>query len=163
MLLGLLLPQISAGLGRMPLPDDGIPGAQALEPQAQSSAEPPLDPGLVVKSHPQTGPQLEPRQGIKSATCEVFPLTGHYTVIADFQNWDPNKDGKAALFEKTLAVKLGRENISGFWWKKFPPRTQFMFHIPYSAGDNQERYTLISDAIFEYSGDAKIRTTVYHF
>lgn len=163
MLLGLLLPQISAGLGGMSLPDGDIPGAQALETRVQSSVEHPLDPGLTVESNPQTGSQLEPQQGIKSAKCEVFPLTGHYTVIADFQNWDPDQDGKAALFEEILAVKFGRDNISGFWWKKFPPDTRFKFHIPYLVGDNQENYTVISDAIFEYSGDAKIRTTVYHF
>lgn len=147
----------------MSLPDDGKPSAQGLEPQTQSPAEPPTAPGHAVKDDQQTGAQLEPQQGVKSAKCDIYPLLPHYTVIADFQNWDPDEDVKAEVFEEILGAKLGSDNVIGFWWKKFPPNTRFTFQVPYPAGDSMDKYTLISDAIFEYSGDAKIRTPVYHF
>lgn len=163
-LLELLLPQISAGLGGMSSPNDGIPGARALESQAQSLVKSSVDSGLVGHNEQQSGAQLEPRQGVKSAECNVYPMTKHWTAIVEIHNWDPDKDVKAQVFEKTLGVKLGKGNFNGFWWKKFPPDTMFKFHVPYSPEDGLkgDMKTLISDAIYEYSGNAKIRTTCYH-
>lgn len=162
-LLGLLLPQTSATLGGMSLPDDGISGApQALEHQAQSpNAEPQLDQGSPEQIDQHSGAQLEPRQGHKTATCEVFPLLPHWTVIIDFMNWDPAKDGKAEDFERRLQEKCGKENLVDFWWKKFPNKTKFVFHVPYDRM-KVDMYKLFSAAIFEYSGDAKIHTECYH-
>jgi hypothetical protein len=163
-LLGLLLPQISASLDGMSSPDNGIPDAQALEHPVQSPTEPPLNPGVAVKEDPQTGAQLEPR-GVQSATCDVYPLLHGYKMVIDFQNWDPARDGKPDSFKDALGRKFGKDNINNFWWKKFPTNTRFMFDLPYSVGDplKHEKYTRASEAIFEYSGKARIRTTCYPF
>ncbi len=172
MLLGLLLPQISAGLSGMPLTDDVIPGAQALEHQAGSPAGPQVDQGSAEHIDQQSGAQIEPRQGIrgvKSATCNVFPMTKHWKVVVDFWNWDPDKDGNAQEFDKRLQEKCGKDNFADFWWKKLAskgtPDTRFMFNVPYPPRDRMkgDMYELISDAIFEYTGDAKIRTPCYRF
>ncbi len=102
--------------------------------------------------------------GVKSARCEVYPWSSGYSICAEFENWDPEKDGQASLFEEILRVKFGKDNIHDFGWRRFPPNTRLSFRVPYPVGDRLGRgmYTLTSDAIFEYSGDAKIRTTVYH-
>lgn len=177
MLLGVLLPQISAGLGGMPLPDDVTQGAQALERghQAGSSTGPRVDQGSAEQIDQPSGAQIEPRQGIrglKSATCNVYPMTRHWKVIVDFWNWDPDKDGKAQEFEKVLQEKCGEDNVSGFWWKKFPSEslpntldTRFTIDVPYPAPGRMkgDMYELVSDAIFQYSGKAKIRVPCYLF
>jgi len=103
----------------------------------------------------------DPRTSVKLAECVEYPLYDGYTMIVDFQNWDPEKDGQASLFEEILRVKFGKDNIRSFWWKKFPSKkTRFTFDVPYPVGDRlkKEKYTLVSDAIFEYSGSAKIQT-----
>ncbi len=86
--------------------------------------------------------------GVKSAKCEVYPLLAGYTMIAVFENWDPEKDGQASLFEEILRVKFGKDNIHKFGWKQFPSSTRFSFRVPYPVGDRLGRgkYTLTSDA-----------------
>ncbi|MCJ1363095.1 hypothetical protein MMC16_002201 [Acarospora aff. strigata] len=172
MLLGFVLPQISASLSGMPLPnDDIILDAQALERQAGSSTEAQVDQGSTETTDQQSGAQIEPRQGTSGATsamCEVFPLNKHYKVVVDFWHWDPEKDGKATEFEKYLQEKCGKENFADFWWKKFDskdtPDTRFMFNVPYPAKDRMkgDMYELISDAIFQYT-KKKIRIPCYMF
>lgn len=93
----------------MPSPEDVVPGGQALEHQARSPAEQvnqgsaePADQGSAQQTDHQSGAQLEPRQDVKSAQCELFPLNEYNRVVVDFWNWDPEKDGKPELFEKAL-------------------------------------------------------------
>lgn len=114
--------------------------------------------------------EIEPRQGIKSATCTVYPLNPHWTVIVDFSNWDPDKDGKAQEFEKCLEEKMWQGQFRRFLVEKVRPLEgypRFMFHVPYPARDRMEgrmegvMYELISDAIYEYTGGG-IRTPCYH-
>ncbi len=158
-LLVLVLPEISAALGGMSLPDGVIPGVQALEHSAQSFTEPPLN------LDQQTEVQLEPR-GVKSAECQFWPGPDRWAFIVDFRNCDPAKDVKAADFEKILENKFGKDKISDFWWKKLSTSTRFMFDVPYPGGERGQPYPkmekLVSDAIFEYSGKAGLRTTCWH-
>ena len=169
MLLGLFLPQISATLGSMSLPDDVVPGGQTLEHLPRSPAGPQADQSSAEETDHLPSVQLEPRQGVKSAKCEVFPVDKYYRVVVDFWNWDPAKDGKAEELEKQLQKKCGKDNFHGFWWRKYPPSkdtpdTRFMFNVPYPARDRMkgDMYQLISDAVFEYTGK-KIRAPCYMF
>ena len=162
MLLELLLSQILATLDSMSLPDNLTSAGQALKHQAQSPAEPQIDQASVKELNQCSEVQLKPQQGIKTAKCDIFPLYEHWTVIIDLANWDPDKDGKAEEFKKHLQEKCGKDNFADFWWKKFPDKTKFRFHVPYPAKDRMkgDMFQLVADALFQYS---KLRTKCWHF
>lgn len=88
-------------------------------------------------------------------------------VVVDFWNWDPDKDGDAQKFERCVREKCGKDNVDGFCWRKYDsedtPDCRFIFNVPYPAVDrmNGNMYELISDAVFEYTGNAKIRVPCY--
>lgn len=87
-------------------------------------------------------------------------------MMVDFLNWDPKKDVEAVKFERGLGEKFGKDVVYGFRWIRLPPNTRFVFHIPYPGHERERPYPkmekLVSEAIYEYSGKAGIRTTCWH-